>query len=438
VARPGGGQDYRGSSSGSSGGDSSSSSRPTAYASASGTDRGGSGDGSANPFVVLPVLGLLLAGVAVYMVRDFRRMQAAEKARSGAAAVPPAPPPPALADAPFHARARMLFHSLDEAWNRRDLSLVRAHVTDATFQRLSTQLRLLNAQGLRNATAEVALLELRAVSAEQDERFDTLHVRILAQCRDRDVPAHLDDAASRAAAGEAPLGPYEECWTFLRSQEAPAARGGEGACPACGAPLQLGETAACAHCGAIVNSGRFDWVLAEMTQAVEARPPAPLPEGAAALCAQDPGFSRQVLEDRAALLFWRWVEAQATGRPRALAKVASPAFLDSVQATRPAGAAAPFRACAVGSVELLSLHPEGPVQRARVEVRWSVEGRHRRSVLELHRTPGAQTPRAGLSTARCPGCSAPLSDNGQPACESCGEQLSASPRDWVLSGIEQD
>jgi len=432
-ARPGGGQDYRGSSPGSSGG--SASVRHSVAPSTAAGDANEEGDGSANPWVVVPPLLLFIAGFFIFVVRDTRSAPAARGSGQAGAPAPTPPVPPALADTRFQSRARALFEALNAAWMRRDLSPVRTRLSDATFQRLTTQLRLLQAQGLRNATSDWALQELRAVASEQDRTFDTLHVHVRAQGRDRDVPSHLEDDEARAAANEAPLHPYEERWTFLRRRDASVASDADGACPGCGAPLELGETAACAHCKAIVNSGKYDWVLAEMTQAVEARAPAPLPPGADALREQDPGFSRQVLEDRASLLFWRWVQAQATQDTRVLAKVATPEFLEQVASDISGRAPRSFQQCAVGAVALTALRLELETQHAFLEVRWSVERSPRRSVLELRRSAGAQTPEASLSTARCPACSGPLGDNGQPTCEYCGELLAASPRDWVLAGV---
>jgi predicted lipid-binding transport protein (Tim44 family) len=435
-ARPGGGQDYRGSSSSSSSG---SSSPRSATPSVGGTseDSGGSGDGSADPRVVVPVLLLLLVGVFAYMARDLRSGLAAERAAKAASPPPQRPPPPdvALADDRLHARARALFQDLNAAWARGDMSPVRTRLSDATCQRLATQLKLLHAQGMRNVTADWGLLELRAIASERDPVFDTVHLLLRAQGRDRDVPAHLAEAQALVEVQRSPVQPYVEVWTFLRHRDARAATTAEGGCPGCGAPLELGETATCAHCGAIVNSGRYDWVLAEITQAAEARPPSALSAGEEALRAADPGFSRQVLEDRTSLLFWRWVQAQATGDTGLLAKVATPQFVARVAGALAGGAPQPFRQCAVGSVELTQLRLEPERQVAVLEVRWSVERSPRRSVLELHRRAGAMTPEAALSTARCPACRGPLGDNGQPACDYCGEQLAASPRDWVLAGV---
>jgi hypothetical protein len=40
----------------------------------------------------------------------------------------------------------------------------------------------------------------------------------------------------------------------------------QGRCPSCGGPVDIVDRAKCPQCESIVNSGKYDWVLAEITQ----------------------------------------------------------------------------------------------------------------------------------------------------------------------------
>ena len=68
---------------------------------------------------------------------------------------------------------------------------MRPFVSDAMFQRLTTQLKLLSAQGVRNAIADIQILDLQLLGVDHSDWFDTLNVRVKAQMRDVDVPATL-------------------------------------------------------------------------------------------------------------------------------------------------------------------------------------------------------------------------------------------------------
>jgi tellurite resistance protein len=164
----------------------------------------------------------------------------------------------------------------------------------------------------------------------------------------------------------------------------------------------------------------------------------------------DPGFATQVLEDRAALLFWKWVEAQVLGDASRVAKVASEGFQaqlrQELEALGAQGRRRLFLDCALGAVDTRRLTTNG-ADVAAVELRWSAKMalvpkdartasaavQPQRSVLLLERKAGAKSSeKHGLSTNRCPNCSAPLTDNGQPTCEFCGAALASGELDWVI------
>jgi predicted lipid-binding transport protein (Tim44 family) len=357
----------------------------------------------------------------------------------------------------FLERVRQLVPRLDEAWFRRDLAPVRRFLSDATWQRLSTQLALLDRQGLRDALADLQVLDLQLIGLEQSSAYQTLHVRVTASQRDADAPASFTDEQAQALAGRQPPGRYTEVWSLVRrpgSSGATTAAPSWAGCPNCGAPFSGGAANRCESCGAIVNSGAFDWVVAEITQASEFSPSQEAAEGLGQVRQRDPALSVEVVEDRAALAFWRWIEAQATGRTERLAKLASPALVQQLtqelQGLAAGGRRRMFLECAVGSVDVRRFAVEGDQERVHVEVRWSartglgpVDGRPptlptlpQRSVLVLRRAAGATSPaESGLSTARCPSCGAPLSDNGQPTCEYCGAALASGALDWVLEEV---
>ncbi|HLL53240.1 MAG TPA: TIM44-like domain-containing protein [Myxococcaceae bacterium] len=356
----------------------------------------------------------------------------------------------------FLSDAKTIFTRLQDGWFARDLTPVRPFLSDATFQRFNVQLQLMAQQGVRDAIADLRVLDVQLVDVDQNEWFDTAHVRIHARLRDTDVKADASDEEALAAARQANPETFTEVWSFVRKPGAQTKEGAiQGKCPNCGGPFQGGATNTCEYCGAVVNSGNYSWTLAEITQGGEyshengAKPPA----GLAELRQADPGLSLQVVEDRASLVFWKWIEAQSRAEPKRLAKLCTPELLADLEAQteqgRRDGQRLVFLDCAVGAVKTRRFSRQGDADQAEVVVRWSSrtglapEGgptpelgtQSQRRVFTLRRKAGATTPTAnGMSTHRCPQCNAALTDSDSPSCDYCGTPLSSGERDWVLAG----
>jgi hypothetical protein len=362
---------------------------------------------------------------------------------------------PAFTPSAFLERVQSLFRATQEAWSTGELVPVRRFLSDATWLRFRLQLALMRAQGVRNVTAEVEVTDLALVGFEQNRWFDTLHVAIQANARDADVPVDWPEARAQAAAAHASSQPFTEVWSLVRKPGVQSVADGAlaaGICPNCGAPFEGGAASTCQYCKAVVNSGAYDWVLAEITQAIEVTHNAPV-RGLEELRLRDPGLSLEVLEDRASLVFWRWVEAQSTGQPERLARLAQPGPLERMRADiqRLTGQRMRrvFLECAVGDVRARAFEdsPDGRTL-AHIEIRWSARtgvgplGRPppllpmlpQRWVFTLTRA-GDATSRTeqGMSTDRCAQCGGPLDDGLASNCPWCQTLLAGDLRDWTLA-----
>lgn len=357
---------------------------------------------------------------------------------------------------PLLDKASTLFVQLQQAWFKGDLTPIRPFVSDAVFQRFNVQLRLLAAQGVRDAIAEISVLDLQLIGLDQSEWFDTVHLRVKAQMRDADVPASYTEPQALAMAKKAPLEAFTEVWSFVRKPGAKTKIGEDlyqGKCPNCGAPFAGGATNSCGYCGAVVNSGNFDWTLSTITQGIEHVRHYATVDGLLEARQTDPALNLEVLEDRATLLFWKLIDAQGSADPSRIAKVATgelQAKVDSeLSALKAKRRRKVFLECAVGGVTTRVFQArQGPVDLAHVEIRWSArmaigpEGEKppplptvpQRWILTLSRKTGATTSTAnGLSTNRCLQCNAPLSDSSTSRCDYCGAELAEGERDWVLA-----
>jgi hypothetical protein len=450
----------------------------------SGRDRGGDGDGGLPSVVIDMLLWLVIrhptVGIPLVCVgaigwyfyrrnlhptgatqRAFEQREAEQRTRVSSQAVQQwvatlRQSDPQFQPQPLLDKVRWLFLALQKAWFERDLSAVRPFLSDATFQRFNVQLQLMAAQGVRDAISDYQVLDTQFLGLDQSQGFDSLHIRIRARMRDTDVPASTSDTEALEAARRAPLESFTEVWTFVRRPGTQTRVGQDlyqGKCPNCGAPFNGGAANQCEHCSAIVNSGNYDWTLSEITQGIEhVHHPAAEVKGLRELRAKDPSFNLETLEDRASLVFWKWIDAQSRDTTANLHKVAQAealAGLDTeLSSLRQQGRRKVFLECAVGGVITrgLEVHAEG-VDRAHVEIRWSARmgvgpAQERppalptvpqRWVFTLLRKHGAQTlAEHGMSTHRCPNCHAPLTDSASATCDYCGTMLGSGEQDWVL------
>jgi tellurite resistance protein len=355
----------------------------------------------------------------------------------------------------FTGRITALFLATQGAWSSGDMLPVRRFLSDATWLRLRLQLALLRAQGVRNLTTEVAVTDMQLVGFEQNAWFDTLHVAIQAEARDADVPVQWSEEKAQAVAARAQSQGFSEVWSLVR-KPAVQSKGTDALaalnCPSCGAPFEGGASSTCPYCKAVVNSGAYDWVLAEITQASEASPANVAVPGLDALRERDPGLSLEVLEDRASLIFWRWVEAQSTGQPERLARLAENSPVErmrtDVERLAERGMRRVFRQCAVGAVRVRAFEAVEARSLAHVEIRWSARmgvgplGQPppalptlpQRWVFTLARDANAASRTdEGMSTDRCAHCGGPLGDGLVASCPWCQAVLSNDLRDWVLA-----
>ncbi|MBI5361830.1 MAG: TIM44-like domain-containing protein [Planctomycetes bacterium] len=365
---------------------------------------------------------------------------------------------PAFDDARFLARAQAAFSRAQSAWCAQDLEPLRPFVSDGVFERFSLQIEEQREQGWRQGMDALRVGAPWIQHVEEGRRFDTIVVRIPFE-----ADVHRRELANgrRIAGSELPRGSFEECWSFVRRRGAKTSGAAgliEGACPNCGAPLAMNQSALCASCGVLVQSGEFDWVLAEITQASEWRADDERSvRGFAELSERDPALALQLLEDRASVAFWRWTAAQRLGRVEPLVRVADPALCERTAAEFAEGAKGPRLVLvdrAVGSVRTLGLLAADAGERALVEVVWdgrpvslapgvspprgAADDRRalRRTLFVLARPLGVATSDSeAFTSTRCRKCGARDAGGTEARCPYCAAPRTGDASAWLVTAI---
>ncbi|HEX9101415.1 MAG TPA: TIM44-like domain-containing protein, partial [Polyangia bacterium] len=430
LARPGGGQSYHAAPSHSSPSPSHSYSTGSSHSYSTGSSSSSGGGGSMSPgaaLTLLVIVGVIVVIVLVTKKRGGDRAGVAVDRSTQAEGLAALRGQDAGFDeAAFAERAKGVMAKVNEAWIAGAMGPARRHISDGVYVRFQTQLQLLKAQGLKNAMADWSVVGCELLAAESDAKWDTVHVKMVGQARDADVPANLDAQQAMEKAKRAPLVRYEEVWSFLRKRGAKSKNGVpalEGRCPNCGADLPVSDVVRCEYCKAVVNSGEHDWVLAEITQPEEWRPWMTNAEiaGLAELQAKDPAVSRQELEDRASVVFWKWIDARVTGtRARFERFCLAPGA--------PPAERAALSQVAVGSSELVDVAiGQDGLDHCEIELVWSASENGGEPVNQTSRVVLARatdaTSKGGLNSLDCPNCRGPLADSDLAKCNFCGEPL---------------
>ena len=362
---------------------------------------------------------------------------------------------PQFSESALMKRISGAFCGIQSAWSKQDLTPVQAFLSDGVFERFSLQINDLTQDRIRDVMKGLTILDARVVKVDTETHFDSLHILIRASAVN--YRGHLDTGAFIDGATDPEE--FSEVWSFLRRPGAKTLQKPgliEGACPNCSAPIQMSRAATCPACQAFLRSGEHDWVLSEITQTCEwsGRAAAEI-LGLKAMQAADDGFNLQHLEDRVSVIFWRLMGCYRTGRTDPLLKYATSQFLaDLTKRLAPDtyGKRTSYATPAVGSVDVVLVSHQEPMDQVVVEVRWSGkpvlldrQGKvlpdsmrpvnpHDLFVLKRQHSVKTNT-RLSLSTATCPGCGAPETSATVNVCSYCNTAYNDGSREWVLDQL---
>ncbi|MCU0849351.1 MAG: TIM44-like domain-containing protein [Spirochaetes bacterium] len=352
---------------------------------------------------------------------------------------------PAFDPAKFMERAGAISSMIQAAWSAGDMKPVRNFVSQGVYNRFRLQLEMMaRDEGVRNVSADYHPAGLEITGISDSKNYQTLHVKLRATIRDVTVPKDAPDDEVKKALGAAEVSSFGEIHSFTRKRGAktdPSKDILKGVCPNCGyVPDNFGEVNKCGSCGGVYNSGEFDWVLSEITQEEEWKGgSADTVDGLKALEEKNLSVNREVIEDRASFLFWRWLDARARGKAAVLSRDATGSFLKGFGQE---GRGAPFFEPAVGAVDLAGCRQEEGSAFADVLVLWSAasskgsEPGHCEHIFTLKMPLDMKNP-YGLADHSCDSCGAPLPETDALECGYCGKALQKVNSDWLLDSVSK-
>ncbi len=363
---------------------------------------------------------------------------------------------PGFSEQNFLQKVRTAFTSIQEAWAAGNISPVRRYISDGVYQRFFTQLQMMTLLRQTNTLNEIQVQNVRIDKVESDGVFDVLHVAVQALIDDRFI-SELDERLNSGGREQ-----FVEYWSFIRKgrRDTPEAKDiySSTSCPNCGSPLpaDMTDLAKCSHCGSMVNSGEFDWVLAEITQAhdyVRLRSKAfasqSLQQKVNEIQLRDSGFSPQVIEDKVSNGYLQILTAHVfndiTRARRFLSDQMFESLKDAVTQTSHI-----YNRLYLNEVVLVAVEELETSLRLFVFIRSSFQRVSKADetvtiidhavfskdeVVVLTRDKDVELAKGSLYAHACPSCGAPVEDSLDTKCGYCGAVFNSGSYDWVIDGI---
>jgi predicted lipid-binding transport protein (Tim44 family) len=357
----------------------------------------------------------------------------------------------------FSKKVTSAFLQVQSAWSAQSLQPMRRFLSDGVYQRFNAQFTMMKMLDQTDRVSDVQITRMAVVNSRVEGTYHCVDVAVEARAEDQFVSAKYPQLNSDGGAEI-----FVEYWSFIR--RAQHKLGGDiyhsELCPACGGQLteKLLETARCPYCGIYINSGEFDWVLAEITQLTDYKRPLSLRSSvipASASLAQVeavlPSFSRLVVEDRGSNAFLQLLIGIAAKNPAPLQRFCTPtAFEKFSQLIHQTSFI--YDRLYLKAVDLLSWTIEGDTVRAYIGIKYEyrrvqfdkasatvhlldADLRTDTKILILMRKVTGLESKGSIFAGSCSNCGAPQTDALAMTCGYCGAPLNDPKKDWVVEDL---
>lgn len=361
---------------------------------------------------------------------------------------------PSFSSDDFLNKVRTAFIEIQKAWAAKDLSTVRRFISDGVYQRFNTQFQMMNLLQQENPISEVEVNNITIANFRVDGNYDIIHVAVTATMRDQFI-CKTNPKLNSPGGKET----FLEYWSFIRK------RGVENKdiyhtynCPSCGAPLgeDMGELGTCRYCGALVNSGEFDWVLSEITQADDyargnlIEKAQNLKKVVSSLIAEYEDFAVQLVEDKASNGYLQVKTAEVMKDPAIMRRFVTDDAFERIKANIPDERIV-YNRLFLNDVTLVAAqhsHDQNlltfSVTISYQRVKLSENNRatiidpyiqnHTQFMQMVRDTAGGRS-KGSIYAHTCPSCGASVQDSLDIECAYCGNPLNSTGNEWIVSDI---
>jgi len=355
----------------------------------------------------------------------------------------------------FKEKVSRAFILIQQAWSEMDISKVRRFISDGLYQRFTSQFVMMRLLKQKNIIDSISIKEISFVKFMTDGRYDSVDVAITASMKDVftcETNHSLDTPRG--------TGTFTEFWSFLRRRGISSSGDiySDNKCPKCGAqlPEQAGDVAKCEYCGVLTNTGEYDWVLSEITQARDyfkgtaLKKAQNLKTSIAELIQENDDFSVQLIEDKASNGYMQIKTALVTKKPERMRRFVTDEVFEKIKASIPEKNIV-YNRLYLNDVSLIGINRENSVNALvlavtssfqRVELREKGKAKlidpsiiSETEVMIMEREKGAQKSKGSLYSHTCPSCGGPLSDTMDIKCSFCGSLLNNPKLEWIITGL---
>ncbi len=353
----------------------------------------------------------------------------------------------------FKEKVKTAFTDLQYAWQDKNMSKVRKFLSDGMYQRLNTQFKMMDLLAQKNTIEKLNIKNIHIDKVETDGLYDIVHVAIHASVVDKFISEKYKSLNSGGAED------FVEYWSFLRK------RGIEendiyssNNCPKCGGelPKETGEVAKCEFCGSMINSGEFDWVLSEITQAddyIAANPvikAGNLSDAVMKLVENNEDFAVQLIEDKASNGYLQIETARVMKNPKLMRRFVSDEIFDKLSEQFKNEENFVYNRLYLNDVSLIGVMQKDNKNVLTIAIKSSYQRvipkdkkaelidyavTTKTEVIFMSRDINAGKSKGSLYSHNCPACGGPVDDSLDTKCQYCGSELNSTSNEWIITNI---
>jgi len=219
----------------------------------------------------------------------------------------------------------------------------------------------------------------------------------------------------------------------------------------------MGDSGKCQYCGAFVNSGEFDWVLAEITQqddylysAFAAKKTATLSAKVKELIGENADFAVEEIEDKASNGYLQVLTSIALQNPSIMRRFIKDQAFNKLTSRKDSENIF-YNRLYLNDVSLIGVRQENDKNILLVGIKSTFQRvkllsdnkaalidpamATKNEVVVMERSIQTEASKGSLYAHHCSTCGAPLKDSLDIACPYCNAVLNSSKNEWIISDI---